>query len=151
MMDREPVMTSAMYLPSALAPEPLPLPFATKMVRPSGDAATAVGYQPTGMRPATRISRAPIRTTATALLPAMATYSVRRSSRTSPVVRSTRATPFAPASAANSAEPESASAEGCGPTNRDWRTAGRSDKSITETVESPQLLTYRCAESATAV
>src|SRR6266576_2140258 len=103
------------------------------------------------MRPATRIPLAPRRTTATALLPAMATYSVRPSgdrasalgslpggasgasatvscSRTWPVARSTRATPFAPASATSSSDPRRARAEGWGPTNRaDGRTDGQVD------------------------
>jgi len=93
---------------------------ATKRVRPSRDNASAFGSLPTGA------------------CGARATVSC---SRTSPVVRSTRATPFAPASATNSSEPRSARAEGCGPTNIDRRTAGRSDRSMTETLESPQLLT----------
>src|SRR5947207_4896015 len=163
-----------MYVPSRLAPEPFPLPLATNSVRPSADVATAVGYQPTGTSPATRIPVRLIRTTATALFPAMATYSVRPSgesasalgslpvgawgdratascSTTLPVRRSTRATAFAPASATYRSAPRSASAEGCGPT---WiavrRTGGLTDGSTTDTVESPQSLTYRCVESATA-
>src|SRR6266481_5125687 len=103
------------------------------------------------MSPATRIPFAPRRTTATALLPAMATYSVRPSgerasalgslpggacgasatvscSRTWPVARSTRATPFAPASATSSCDPRRARAEGWGPTKRaDRRTGGLVD------------------------
>src|SRR5256885_2314296 len=89
-------------------------------VWPSDDVATAVGYQPAGISPATRMPVRSIRTTATALFPAIATYSVRPSgesasalgslpvgargesatvtcSTTVPVRRSTRATPFAPA------------------------------------------------------
>src|SRR5438034_2120772 len=175
MMDTEPVMTLPMYVPSAFAPEPLPLPFATYSVRPSAEAATALGYHPAGMRPAKRIPLAPRRTTATALLPAMATYSVRPSgdrasalgslpggasgasatvscSRTWPVTRSTRATPFAPASATSSSDPRRARAEGWGPTKRaDRRTGGLTDRSITVTVESPQLLTYSELLSPTAV
>src|SRR2546423_5837237 len=163
-----------MYVPSRLAPEPFPLPLATNRVRPSDDVATAVGYQPAGMSPATRMPVRPIRTTATALFPAIATYSVRPSgesasalgslpvaawgdratascSTTVPVRRSTRATALAPASAAYRSVPRSASAEGCGPTESVVRrTAGPADTSITLTVESPQSLTYRCIESATA-
>src|SRR5947207_12773623 len=63
-----------MYVSSRLAPEPFPLPLATNRVRPSAEVATAVGYQPAGMSPATRIPVRPIRTTATALFPAMAPY-----------------------------------------------------------------------------
>ena len=163
-----------MYVSSRLAPEPFPLPLATNSVRPSADVATAVGYQPTGTSPATRIPLRLIRTTATALFPAMATYSVRPSgesasalgslpvgawgdratascSTTLPVRRSTRATAFAPASATYRSAPRSASAEGCGPTwIAVWRTGGLVDRSNTLTVESPQSLTYRWAESATA-
>src|SRR5437879_2014656 len=65
-----------MYLPSGFAPDPAPLPFATYSARPSGDTATAVGYQPTGTSPATRMRVVSRRTTATALLPAIATYRV---------------------------------------------------------------------------
>ena len=73
MMESDPVITLPMYLWSAFGPEPPPLPFATYSVRPSGDVATAVGYQPAGISPATRMRSAPSRTTATALLPAIAT------------------------------------------------------------------------------
>src|SRR5881628_199296 len=172
MIETDPVITSAMYVWSAFGPDPAPLPLATNSVRPSGAIATAVGYQPTGIIPATRMPFAPTRTTASALLPAMATYSVRRSgasaralgslpvgacgssatvscSTTAPVARFTRATPFAPASATNSSPRDSASADGCGPTKTDRRTGGLADRSITLTVESPQSLTYRCPESAT--
>ena len=134
-----------------------------------------MGYQPAGIRPTTRIARAESRTTATALLPAIATYSVRPSgarasalgslptgargaratvscSSTRPVARSTRATPFAPASATNSSRPCRASADGWGPTKwSDGRTVGGSDRLMTDTVESPQLLTYRWLESATTL
>src|SRR2546430_2638396 len=161
-----------MYVPSRLAPEPFPLPLATNRVRPSDDVATAVGYQPAGMSPATRIPVRPIRTTATALFPAMATYSVRPSgesasalgslpvaargdratascSTTLPVRRSMRATAFAPASATYRSAPRSARAEGCGPT---WiavmRTGGLTDGSTPDTVESPQKETASSAESA---
>src|SRR5213596_3517488 len=75
-MDTEPVITFLMDLPSGFAPEPDPLPFATYRVRPSGETASAVGYHPTGMSPATRMCRASSRTTATALFPAIATNSV---------------------------------------------------------------------------
>src|SRR5216117_277724 len=108
------------------------------------------------MRPATRIPLAPRRTTATALLPAMATYSVRPSedrasalgslpggasgasatvscSRTWPVARSTLAAPFAPASATSSSEPRRARAEGWGPTKTvDRETGGLTARSMTE-------------------
>src|SRR5213076_1102371 len=130
-----------MYVPSRLAPEPFPLPLATNRVRPSDDVATAVGYQPAGIKPATRMARGPTRTTATALLPAIATYSVRPSgdsasalgslptgargssatvscSMTRPVRRSTRATPFDPASATNRLPLPRVRADGWGPTNQ---------------------------------
>src|SRR2546422_10687416 len=164
MIDTEPVITLPMYVPSGLAPEPAPLPLATNKVEPSAETATAVGYQPAGMSPATRNALRSNRTTATALLPAIATYRVRPSgesasalgsrptgacgaratvscSTTRPVAMSTRATPFEPASATNSSPPRSASAEGWGPTKTDGRTVGPSDRSMTEMVESPQLLT----------
>src|SRR5437879_2257597 len=163
-----------MYVPSRLAPEPFPLPLRTNSVRPSEDVATAVGYHPVGMSPATRILDRPIRTTATALFPAMATYNVRPSgesasalgslpvgargeratascSTTTPVRRSTRAMAFAPASATYKSAPRSTSAEGWGPTGSlAGQARGRANRSITLTVESPQSLTYRWAESATA-
>src|SRR5437867_7791701 len=165
MSETEPVMTLPMYLPSGLAPEPAPLPFATNSVFPSAATATAVGYQPTGITPATCMAAGVRRTAATALLPALATYRVRPSgesarafgslptgacgaratvscSRTWPVARSTRATPFEPASATNSSPPRSASAEGWGPTNQAVRrVGGLALGSITDIVESPQLLT----------
>src|SRR2546430_10703020 len=85
MIDTEPVINLAMNVPSGLAPEPAPFPFATYNVEPSAETATAVGYQPTGINPATRIAGGSTRTTATALLPAIATYSVRPSgARASP-------------------------------------------------------------------
>src|SRR5438034_10888196 len=61
-MDTEPVITFLMDLPSGFAPEPDPLPFATYRVRPSGETASAVGYHPTGMSPATRMCLASSRT-----------------------------------------------------------------------------------------
>src|SRR2546426_12420243 len=61
-------------MPSGFAPDRAPLPFATYNARPSGDTATAVGYQPPRTSPATRMRVASRRTTATALLPALATY-----------------------------------------------------------------------------
>src|SRR5437762_11901155 len=163
-----------MYLPSGFAPDPAPLPFATYSARPSGGTATAVGYQLTGPSPATRIRVVSRRTTATALLPAIATYRVFPSgdsasalgslpvgawgssatvscSTTAPCARSTRAMPFAPARATNSWPPRSASADGCGPTNTARRVGGLVDRSTMDTVESPQSLTYRCETSATTV
>ena len=163
-----------MYLPSGFAPDPAPLPFATYSARPSGDTATAVGYHPTGMSPATRMRAGSRRTTATALLPAIATYRVFPSgdsasalgslpvgawgssatvscSRTAPRAGSTRTIPFAPARAANSSPRRSASADGCGPTSTDRRLGGVADRSMMDTVESPQSLTYRCEPSATTV
>src|SRR2546427_5719285 len=56
MIDTEPVITLPMNVPSGLAPEPAPFPFATYNVEPSAETATAVGYQPTGINPATRIA-----------------------------------------------------------------------------------------------
>src|SRR2546427_3915337 len=56
MIDTEPVINLAMNVPSGLAPEPAPFPFATYNVEPSAETATAVGYQPTGINPATRIA-----------------------------------------------------------------------------------------------
>src|SRR5256885_11575746 len=79
MIDTEPVITLPMYVPSGFAPEPAPLPLATNKVEPSAETVTAVGYQPTGISPATRIPARSRRTTATALLPAIATYRVRPS------------------------------------------------------------------------
>src|SRR5437879_13867424 len=79
MIDTDPVITLPMYVPSGLGPEPAPFPFATYKVEPSAETATAVGYQATGMSPATRIALGSSRTTATALLPAIATYRVRPS------------------------------------------------------------------------
>src|SRR3989449_1699964 len=130
MIDTDPVITLPMNVPSELAPEPAPFPFATYKVEPSAETATAVGYQPTGMSPATRIAPRSSRTTATALLPAIATYSVRPSgararavgslptgargasatvscSTTRPVATSTRATPFEPARAPICSSPRS--------------------------------------------
>ena len=150
------------------------MPLATNSVRPSAAVVTAVGYQPTGISPATCMPVRPIWTTATALLPAIATYSVRPSgesasalgslpvgawgesatvtcSTTVPVRRSRCATPFAPASATYRSEPRNASAEGCGPTVKAVRRGGLADRSITLTVESPQSLTYTWLESAMAV
>src|SRR5437016_2092186 len=164
MIDTDPVITLPMNVPSGFAPQPAPFPFATYKVEPAAETAPAVGYQPTGMSPATRNALRSNRTTATALLPAIATYRVRPSgesasalgslptgacgaratvscSTTRPVAMSTRATPFEPASATNSSPPRSASAEGCGPTKSGGRVVGRSDRSITEMLESPQLLT----------
>src|SRR3989475_11756910 len=164
MIDTEPVINLAMNVPSGLAPEPAPFPFATYNVEPSAETATAVGYQPTGISPATRIVGGSTRTTATALLPAIATYSVRpsgarasafgslptgargpraavRCSLTRPVATSTRATPFEPARATNRSAPRRAMADGWGPTKSGGRVVGRSVRSITEMLESPQLLT----------
>src|SRR5438128_12059796 len=76
MIETDPAITLPMYLPSGFAPDRAPLPFATYSARPSGDTATAVGYQPTGTSPATRMRVASRRTTATELLPAIAPYSV---------------------------------------------------------------------------
>src|SRR5438552_10489750 len=168
MTDTEPVITLPMNVPSGLAPEPAPFPFATYNVEPSAETATAVGYQPTGMSPATRNALRSNRTTATALLPAIATYSVRPSgesasalgslptgacgaratvscSTTRPVATSTRATPFEPARATNRSVPRNAMAEGWGPTKRADRRRGGlvADRSMMLTVESPQSLTYR--------
>src|SRR2546427_13023795 len=108
-------------------------------------------YHREGIGPATRIGTGAgaRETTATALLPAIATYSVRPSgararpfgslptgareggpsatvscSITLPVARSSRATPLAPASAAHSSRPRTASAEGGGPTDRAGGRAG---------------------------
>src|SRR3989475_12681503 len=137
MIDTEPVINLAMNVPSGLAPEPAPFPFATYNVEPSAETATAVGYQPTGISPATRIVGGSTRTTATALLPAIATYSVRPSgarasafaslptgargpsatvscSITRPVTTSTRATPFAPARATNRSVQRKAMEDGLG-------------------------------------
>src|SRR2546422_52925 len=70
------------------------------------------------------------------------------------------ATPFEPARATNRSAPRRAMADGWGPTKMvDRRKGGPvlkdslsvADRSMTETVESPQSLTYRRAESATAV
>src|SRR6267378_581615 len=61
--------------PRGLGPAPSPLPLATNRVFPSGETATAVGYQAVGMSPARR-------TTATSLLPALATYRVAPSGAT---------------------------------------------------------------------
>src|SRR2546427_9496601 len=164
MIDTDPVITLPMNVPSGLAPEPAPFPFATYKVEPSAETATAVGYQPTGMSPATRIAPRSSRTTATALLPAIATYSVRPSgarasafgslptgargasatvscSTTRPVATSTRATPFEPARATNRWGPRKATADGGGPTKSGGRGRGRAVRSITEMLESPQLLT----------
>src|SRR2546421_4098819 len=163
MIDTEPVINLAMNVPSGLAPEPAPFPFATYNVEPSAETATAVGYQPTGINPATRIAGGSTRTTATALLPAIATYSVRPSgarasafgslptgargpsatvscSITRPVTTSTRATPFAPARATNRSVPRKAMADGWGPTKSGGRVVGRSVRSITEMLEAPQVL-----------
>src|SRR5437899_12595470 len=79
MIDTEPVITLPMNVPSGLAPEPAPFPFATYNVEPSAERPTAVGYQPTGINPATRIAGRSTRTASTALLLAIATYSVRPS------------------------------------------------------------------------
>src|SRR3989442_8463623 len=161
MIDTDPVITLPMNVPSGLAAEPAPFPFATYRVEPSAETATAVGYQPTGMSPATRIALGSSRTTATALLPAIATYSVRPSgarasafgslptgargvsatvscSITRPVATSTRATPFEPARATNRSVPRKAMADGWGPTKRDGRTLGRSDRSITAMLRSEE-------------
>src|SRR2546428_7205496 len=86
MIDTEPVINLAMNVPSGLAPEPAPFPFATYNVEPSAETATAGGYQPTGISPATRIGGGSTRAPATALLPAFPTHSVRTSgARGSPV------------------------------------------------------------------
>src|SRR3989442_388497 len=139
MIDTEPVITLPMNVPSWLAPEPAPFPFATYKVEPSAETTTAVGYQPTGINPATRMAGRSSRTTATALLPAIATYSVRPSgarasafgslptgargasatvscSTTRPVATSTRAMPFEPARATNRSAPRRAMADRWGPT-----------------------------------
>src|SRR2546429_9575362 len=131
MIETDPAITLPMYLPSGFAPDRAPLPFATYNARPSGDTATAVGYQPTGTSPATRMRVASRRTTATELLPAIATYRGFASgdsasalgslpvgawgssatgdcSTTAPRASSTRAMPFAPARATNTWPPPSA-------------------------------------------
>src|SRR2546422_9627264 len=165
MIDTEPVITLPMYVPSGLAPEPAPLPLATNKVEPSAETATAVGYQPAGMSPATRNALRSNRTTATALLPAIATYRVRPSGESAsalgslptgaggaratvscptprPVATSTRATPLQPPSATNRSVPRSAMAEGWGPTKRAdrWRGGLVADRSMMLTVETPQSL-----------
>ena len=57
-----------------------PLPLATSKCRPSGVTRTEVGYQPTGMKPRERLfPGVPTSKTATVLLSAFATNSVRSS------------------------------------------------------------------------
>src|SRR5712692_829166 len=172
MIDTEPVITLPINVPSGFGPEPAPFPFATYRVEPSAERATAVGYQPVGMSPATRNALRSNRTTATALLPAMATYSVRPSgesasalgslptgacgaratvscSRTWPVARSTRATPFEPARATNNSPPRSASAEGWGPTKRGRRIGGLVLKDSLSVADRSMTLTVESPQSLT--
>src|SRR5207237_10055436 len=172
MSETDPAITLPMYFPSGFAPDPAPLPFATYSARPSGDTATAVGYQPTGTSPATRMRVLSRRTTATALLPAIATYRVFPSgdrasalgslpvgawgssatvscSTTAPRAGSTRAIPFAPARATNSSPSRSASADGCGPTITDRRVGGVAGRSVLDTVHAPQSPAERCEAAGT--
>ncbi len=66
--------------PSGLALEMAPLPLATSRCLPSGVTRTDVGYQPTGMNPSERLLPGVLTSnTATRLLSALATNSVRSS------------------------------------------------------------------------
>src|SRR5437867_919536 len=73
----------SLFLGGTLGRDPRPLPLATNRVWLSGLSATAVGYQPTGMKPlATETFGSETSTTITSLLSALATNSVLPSGET---------------------------------------------------------------------